>query len=61
MLEIPDVNEVTVTKATIRNAIFENHYKDLKLEMERSTGKLEPIKNEDFRKVQKYFCEKSLE
>ena len=28
--------------------------------MERSTGKLEPIKNEDFRKVQNYFSEKSI-
>ena len=60
VLGIPDLNEVPVTKATIRNAIFENHYTDLKLEMERSTGKLEPIKNEDFRKVQNYFGEKSI-
>ena len=28
--------------------------------MERSTGKLEPIKNEDFRKVENYFSEKSI-
>ena len=59
-LGIPDMNEVPIAKSTIKNAIFEHHYKDLKNEMENSTGKLEPIKNEDFRKVQNYFGEKSV-
>ena len=60
VLGLPDMNEETVTKSAVRNAIFENHYSDLKSEMEKSTGKLEPIKNEDFRKVQNYFSEKSI-
>ena len=59
-LGIPDMNEVAVSKVTIKNAIFKHHYDDMTTEMRKSTGKLEPIKNDDFRKVQDYFNDKSV-
>ena len=58
---IPDLNEVNVSKVTIKNAIFEHHYQSLKEEIVKSSGKLEPIKDEDFRTVQDYFSDKSVE
>ena len=59
-LGIPDLNDVTLTKATIKNAIFEHHYSDMKEALRKETGKLEPIKDEDFSKVQEYFSDKSV-
>ena len=59
-LGIPNLNDVNLTKATIKNAIFEHHYSDMKEALRKETGKLEPIKDEDFRKVQEYFSDKSV-
>ena len=58
---IADLNHVQMTKQNIKSAIFEHHLADLTREMEKSTGKLAPIKNDDFRQVQDYFHEKSVE
>ena len=59
-LEIPDINNVCLTKAEIKRAISENHYKDVKKELDKST-KMEHVKGEDFYKVQEYFNDKSVE
>ena len=48
-------------KQNIKSAIFEHHLADLTREMEKLTGKLAPLKNDDFRQVQDYFHEKSVE
>ena len=57
---IPDLNENYATKVMIKEAIFENHYENMKAELEGSTGKLADIKDEDFRKAQEYFNDKSI-
>ena len=57
---LPDVNDVAVSKSDIRQAIWDDHYQDLKRELEESR-KLEDIKNDNFEKVQDYFHEKSVE
>ena len=57
---IPDVNEVTVSKSVIKQAIWNDHYADMKRELE-SSKKLEDIKEEDFHKIQDYFYDKSVE
>ena len=58
---IKDINNAQMTKQNIKSAIFEHHLADLKGEMEKATGKLAPIKNDDFRQVQDYFHIKSVE
>ena len=60
-IQIPDVNEKSITKAEVKNAIFAHHYKDMKSEMKEKSRKLEEIAHEDFREVQKYFQHKSVE
>ena len=57
---IPDVNKVVVTKEDIREAIWNHHYRDMKIELEKSK-KLGDIKHEDFSEVQNYFKVKSVE
>ena len=56
---IPDMNKSDIPKWQIKEAIFYSHYTSMKNEMESST-KLEDIKNDDFRKIQPYFLEKSV-
>ena len=50
-LGIPDINDVAISKGKIKKAIFEHHYNDMMTEISKSTGKLEPIKNDNFKKV----------
>ena len=57
---IPDVNDVDVCKSAIKKAIWDHHYVDMKKELDGSK-KLEPIKDDDFHKVQDYFNNKSVE
>ena len=59
---ILDVNNSTdmVAKREIKKAIFNHHYEEMIKEVKSKT-KLEHIKHEDFREVQKYFGEKSVE
>ena len=57
---LPDVNKVSVTKNAVKNAIFEHHYKEMLEELEGSK-KLEAIKKDNFREVQHYFNDKSVE
>jgi hypothetical protein len=59
-LKIPDINVTYVSKADIRKAVMDHHYKDLKAELSKST-KLEAIQEEDFTSVQGYFSDKSVE
>ena len=58
-INIPDVNNVWVTKEEIKNAIKNHHYQDMKKELDDSK-KLMDIKDEDFSEVQDYFREKSV-
>ena len=60
MLEIPDVNYSDISKQDVRKAIFEHHRKDM-IEEVRSKTKLDDIKEEDFKEVQSYFNDKSVE
>ena len=57
---IPDVNSVVVDKDEVKNAIFEHHYHEM-VEEVKSKKKLENIKEDDFREVQQYFGDKSVE
>ena len=57
---IADVNNSMVAKSEIKKAIINHHYEEMTIEVKKKT-KLEHIKNEDLRKVQKYFEEKSVE
>ena len=57
---LPDLNENMITKSLIKEAINAHHYGDMKKELEKSS-KLEGVKNEDLREVQKYFQNKSVE
>ena len=57
---IADVNKSVVAKSEIKKAIANNHYEEMIKEVKSKT-KLDHIKNEDFREVQKYFEEKSVE
>ena len=59
-LNIPDVNNESVSKVTIKEAIFNHHYAAMKKEMDGMT-KMEPVKNDDFREKQDYFNCKSIE
>ena len=54
------MNKSNVPKAQIKEAIFYSHYKSMKEEI-CSSSKLEGIKNEDFRNIQPYFLDKSVE
>ena len=56
---IPDVNQNCVPYRTIKEAIYNHHYADMKKALESST-KLESIKHEDFRQPQSYMHEKSI-
>ena len=58
-LNIPDVNNESVSKVTIKEAIFNHHYAAMKEEMDGMT-KMEPVKNDDFREKQEYFNSKSI-
>ena len=58
-IDIPDVNNVCVTKEEIKNAIWNHHYLDIKKELADSK-KLMDIKEENFSEVQDYFKEKSV-
>jgi hypothetical protein len=59
-IDIPDVNNEVVTKAAVKDAIFNHHYAAMTEEIVNMT-KLEPIKNDDFRETQEYFKNKSIE
>jgi hypothetical protein len=59
-LGIPDVNNVFVTKTEVKRAIFEHHYNDM-VDIVKTKSKLDAIKEEDFREVQQYFNDKSVE
>ena len=59
-LGIPDVNSCCITKDAVKKAIYDHHYMDLKKELEGSQ-KLQEVKNENFREVQEYFKDKSIE
>ena len=58
-IDLPDVNNVWVTKEEIQIAVRNHHYKDMKKEL-RDSKKLMDIKEEDFFEVQDYFKEKSI-
>ena len=57
---LPDLNENNLNKSTIKKAIADHHYRDVKQELEKS-NKLGHIKDEEFHEVQEYFHEKSVE
>jgi hypothetical protein len=57
---IKDINKYNVSKSQIKDAIFYSHYKSMKEELS-SSRKLEDIQHEDFRQIQPYFKEKSVE
>ena len=59
VLGIPDVNHITVSKTAIKKAVFENHYKEMLVDINKSK-KLEDIIKDDFREVQGYFHGKSV-
>ena len=59
-LGIPDVNNVMMSKQDIKKAIFENHYEDM-VNTIKTKSKLDEIKDDDFKEVQPYFHEKSIE
>ena len=59
-LGIPDVNNTRISKQDIKKAIFENHYEDM-VNTIKTKSKLEEIKDDDFREVQPYFHDKSVE
>ena len=58
---IPDLNNVIVSKEETKAAIIDHHYKDLKEQLGKSTGKLEKIKDDYFSEIQGYFSDKSVE
>ena len=60
VLGIPDVNTEEISKSEVKQAIFENHYDEM-IESVKSKPKLDAINGEDFRKVQDYFLDKSVE
>ena len=57
---IPDVNENIVAKEKINEAVFYQHYKDLKENMNQYT-KLEAIKHQNFSEMQPYMKDKSID
>ena len=54
------MNKFNISKSEIKEAIFYSHYKAMKDEIGCSS-KLDDLKNEDFRNIQPYFMNKSLE
>ena len=54
------MTKVNIPKSKIKEAIYYSHYKSMKEDIEKSS-KLEDIKHEDFRKIQPYFMDKSIE
>ena len=60
VLGIPDVNVVVVSKQEVKKAIFEHHYSEM-VKVVKEQTKLEDIKNDDFRELQGYFDDKSVE
>ena len=60
IINIPDVNEVSLPKTVINKAVFDHHYKEMKAEV-MTKRKLEQIKNDDLSKVQEYFKNRSIE
>ena len=50
------MNEQDVPKKEVQGAIFNQHYREMKEEINRMK-KLQPIKNEDFTEVQNYFLD----
>ena len=59
-INIPDVNNEGVPKAAVKEAIFNQHYAAMTEEIAKMK-KLEPVKNDDFREMQGYFKDKSIE
>ena len=59
-IDIPDVNEQYVPKHVVKKAVFDDHYQEMEKEVKKMK-KLENIKNDDFRQVQDYFMDKSIE
>ena len=59
-VKLENVNFNKVKKEDIKEAIFMNHYKDLKKELEKYS-KLEDIKHEDYRTEKEYMKQKSIE
>ena len=59
-IQIDDVNEKFVSKEVVREAIRVHHYKEMKVEMDRSK-KLEEIKHDDFTTAQTYMSIRSVE
>ena len=59
-VNLPDVNHNIVRKEDIKEAIFWNHYANMKEDMEKFS-KLEKIKHEDYRAEQDYMKDKSIE
>ena len=59
-LGIPDANEVMITKQEVKRAIFEHHYNDM-VENVKEKKKLGAIKEDDFREVQPYFKDRSVD
>jgi hypothetical protein len=57
---IQDVNENEVSKEKVKEEIFYHHYRELKKEMEEK-DKCQEIKHEDFREVQPYMKNLSIE
>ena len=60
VLGIPDVNNEEISKSEVKKAISDNHYDEM-IEIVKSKQKLNAINGEDFRKVQDYFQDKSVE
>ena len=57
---INDINKSNVSNSQIKDAIFYSHYKEMKEELGNSS-KLQDIQHEDYREIQSYFKEKSIE
>ena len=60
IINIPDVNEVSLPKTVIKKAVFDHHHTEMKAEV-MSMKKLDQIKNDDLIQVQGYFENKSIE
>ena len=57
---LPDVNFSRVKKEKVQEMIYYHHYKDLKEELYKSK-KMEEVKHEDYRVVQPYMEDKSID
>ena len=60
VLGIADVNNTEISKRDVRETIFENHYNNM-IEIVKTKSKLDAINGEDFKEVQEYFDDKSVE